>query len=163
MSATDWLSGVGDLAIGAGTVFAAVVGVGTFRQQSRSSQRDQWWSRVQWALARALDGTDPDGSAAGLAMLTVLVTDRRADAADARMLESAWTPILAGSRTSYLLGGSPEAPSAAGDQARASDPRSIAAATPVERAAAALRVATDAKQGRASPQWVRDIAGPPSG
>jgi hypothetical protein len=166
------LSGYATLAT---AVVAAVVGLGTLQERSRSDRRDQWWQRVQWALDRALDGQDQDVATAGISMLEVLARSPHTDADDARMLEAAWEPVLertrrrreAGGVLTFRVGPAGERPMTGRRQEPEHEtpqpgaPERRDGVVPVSRlevAAARLRIVTDAKQGKASPEWVERLA-----
>lgn len=168
------LSGFATLAT---AVVAAVVGLRTLQERSRSDRRDQWWQRVQWALDRALDGQDQDVATAGISVLEVLARSPHTDADDARMLEAAWEPILERTRRrreaegvlTFRVGPGGERPMTGQRQEPEVDrespepgaPKRRDGVVPVSRlevAAARLRVVTDAKQGKASPEWVARLA-----
>lgn len=166
------LSGFATLAT---AVVAAVVGLRTLQERSSSDRRDQWWQRVQWALDRALDGQDQDVATAGISMLEVLARSPHTDADDARMLEAAWEPILERTRRRREaqgvltfrvrpggegpMTGQRQQPEQEGPGPDAPERRDgVVPVSRLEVAAARLRVVTDAKQGKASPEWVERLA-----
>lgn len=158
------LTAIGSMGTVAAAVVAAAVGLRTLRQRARADERDQWWRRVEWALARILDSRNQGDVAAGLSMLEVLLSDPETDAQDARMLEAAWAPLLdtVGERgrtehaQRFRISGGLAMAEAQGVAPEHAD--RVMKVSRAEVAAARLRIATDAKQGKTTPDWVRRLA-----
>jgi hypothetical protein len=117
---------------------------GSLAQKAEADMRSEWWSRAQWALDASLSG-DAIRRRMGLRIMAVLARSELAGTEETRIIEVVWQSL-------------PEAGRAPG-AARFKQP---AAAEPDERdvqvAAAQLRLITDAKLGRRTPPWVRDLA-----
>jgi hypothetical protein len=60
----------------------------TYRQRDRADRRDQWWTRAQWAIDAALDGSAPQRQLAGLKVLVQLIGSDLATAEDADLMSA---------------------------------------------------------------------------
>ncbi|HEY8295687.1 MAG TPA: hypothetical protein VIG41_10140 [Micrococcaceae bacterium] len=153
----DWwqvLAALGPLAILIAGVAAAVVGLLTLRQRSRADARAQWWSRAQWALDSALS---PDRKQAemGLRVMKVLAGSGLARSEEIEILTVAWdAPLQSAGRTfGPRASGRPspeEVPAAAADE--------DSGERGVQIAAARLRLVTDRRLEKATPEWVKSLA-----
>lgn len=153
------LAALGPLAVLLAAVIGAVVSLRTLRhraiadsatlsQQREADNRSEWWSRTQWALDSSLSA-DPRRAELGLGVLAVLADSRLASPEELEIITVAWADPLT------------LAPAAATARAReAVRPVREAASRDhgVQTAAAKLRLVTDRRLGRATPDWVRELA-----
>ena len=153
------LAALGPLAVLLAALIGAVISLHTLRQRAgadtaalaqkrEADNRSEWWNRTQWALDSSLSA-DPRRAELGLGVLAVLAESGLASPEELEIITVAWEDPLA-----RAPGGTALAPEAirAGREAVAGDRR-------VQTAAAKLRLVTDRRLGRASPDWVRDLAG----
>ncbi len=153
----DWwqvLAALSPLAILIAGVAAAVVGLLTLRQRSRADARAQWWSRTQWALDSALSH-DRKQAEMGLRVMKVLAASELARSEEIEILTVAWEGPLDSAGRTFGPRAS-ERPSPAELPAAAEDDGSGERA--VQIAAAQLRLVTDRRLEKATPDWVKSLA-----
>ncbi|MDQ6753825.1 MAG: hypothetical protein M3017_10520 [Actinomycetota bacterium] len=151
----DWwqvLAALSPPAILIAGVAAAVVGLLTLRQRSRADARAQWWSRAQWALDSALS-RDRKQAEMGLRVMKVLAGSELARSEEIEILTVAWeAPLQSAGRT---LGPRPSVRPSAKEVPDADDDSGERA---VQIAAARLRLVTDLRLEKATPEWVKSLA-----
>lgn len=144
---SEWweiLAGLSPVAVLLAAVLAFTVGLMTLRQRTRADRRSDWWDRAEWALDASMSD-DPVRMATGLNVLSVLAESELASAEEIEILTAAWQEPLA---------------EAAPEGGRAGVRGGVPTRTDrsVHIAAARLRKVTDKRLGRATPEWVRDLA-----
>jgi hypothetical protein len=128
------LAALGPLAVLLGTGIAAFVGWRTLRQKAGADNRAEWWKRTQWALDSSYSGDKKRGTV-GLKVLKVLGESELAGPGELAVLETAWEKPLKDAEEKISVG------------ERA-----------MEIAAAQLRLVTDRRLGKVTPDWVKALA-----
>ena len=118
-------------------------------QKREADNRSEWWNRTQWALDSSLSA-DPRRAELGLGVLAVLAESGLASPEELEIITVAWEDPLT---LAPAPAGTALAPEGVrpGREAVSTDRR-------VKAAAAKLRLVTDRRLGRASPDWVKDLA-----
>jgi hypothetical protein len=171
------LAALGPVAILLAALITGVLAWINLRHRREAEQRSEWWSRAQWALDAAISG-DPKRQQQGLALLRHLNDSELAGVEESAILENAWSVILgekgsidprdkvrddkqpmnqhreSGMSTKNVNKDQPERgensiPERRGDEER------------VRILAARLRMSTDRKQNKPTPEWVRNLADRP--
>lgn len=160
---TEWwqvLAALGPLAVLLAALIGAAISLRTLQQraaadaaalaqQREADNRSEWWNRAQWALDSSLSA-EPRRAELGLGILAVLAESGLASPEELGIITVAWAdPLdLAAARPTLV----PPSGSAAPGRGGASlDPG-------VQSAAARLRLVTDRRLGRSTPDWVRELA-----
>jgi hypothetical protein len=174
------LAALGPLAILFGALLAAVISWRTLRQRTaaddlalaqkrEADSRAEWWKRTQWAIDSSLS-SDPDRARVGLGLMEVLA-GTAPGAEEVRIVTVAWEDPLeiAALRfaregiapvTPVRESGTGSAPDRERDGTRRkSSHRPASFDGGVQIAAARLRLVTDRRLGRATPEWIRELAG----
>ena len=159
------LAALGPLAVLLAALIGAVISLHTLRQRAdadtaalaqkrEADNRSEWWNRTQWALDSSLSA-DPRRAELGLGVLAVLAESGLASPEELEIITVAWEDPL----TLALLG----APAATALAPEGTTPGREAASRDrsVQTAAAKLRLVTDRRLGRATPDWVKDLAAGP--
>lgn len=146
-------------------VIAGLIALAALRQRRRADNQSEWWRRAQWGLDASFDQR-PERRAMGLAVLEVLAGSGLATSEELRIIEAAWREPLAEAEAALeaaATGEEPFGPSAAAARGRSVDsPAAISAANQrVKVRAARLRLVTDPRLGKSTPQWVKDLARTP--
>ncbi|MEC5192987.1 MULTISPECIES: hypothetical protein [unclassified Arthrobacter] len=136
------LAALGPLAVLVSAAIAAVIGINTLKQKSVADNRAEWWKRAQWALDAVHSGNKKQ-AAVGLKVLRVLGESELAGAGELAVLEAAWQGHGAHAPAPPNV----LAPGAADGDLRA-----------VWIAAAQLRLVTDQRLNKQTPEWVRTLA-----
>lgn len=153
------LAALGPLAVLLAAVIGAVISLRTLRQRAvadtaalaqkrEADNRGEWWNRTQWALDSSLSA-DPRRAELGLGVLAVLADSGLASPEELEIITVAWEEPL----TLALPPATALAPEAIrpGREAASRD-------RGVQTAAAKLRLVTDRRLGRATPDWVKELA-----
>lgn len=146
--AWDVLASLGPLAILLAALIAAFIGWRSMQTQAEANRRAQWWERAEWALDASM-AAHLDRRVVGLGVLALLAESSLAGEEEARILQVASNDSLA-QKVTALEGVEAKQPSAG-----------VSGATEDERVmaeAANLRVVTDRKLGRQTPEWIVDLA-----
>lgn len=154
------LAALGPLAVLLAAVIGAVISLRTLTQraaadtaalaqQREADNRSEWWIRTQWALDSSLSA-DPRRAELGLGILAVLAGSALASPEELEIITAAWADPL-----DRALARPAIAP-----PSEAADPRHRAASRDpgVQIAAAKLRLVTDRRLGRSTPEGVKDLA-----
>ena len=154
------LAALGPLAVLLAALIGAVISLHTLRQRAgadtaalaqkrEADNRSEWWNRTQWALDSSLSA-DPRRAEVGLGVLAVLAESGLASPEELEIITVAWEDPLT---LAPAPAGTALAPEGVrpGREAVSTDRR-------VKAAAAKLRLVTDRRLGRASPDWVKDLA-----
>ena len=154
------LAALGPLAVLIAAVIGAAVSLRTLKhraaadtaalaQQREADNRSEWWNRTQWAVDGALS-EDPRRAELGLGVMAVLADSGLAGPEELQILTAAWQdPLdLAPARPAIVP---PSEAALRGHRAASRDPG-------VQSAAARLRLVTDRRLGRPTPDWVRELA-----
>jgi hypothetical protein len=154
------LAALGPLAVLLAAVIGAVISLRTLKQRAvadtaslaqkrEADNRSEWWNRTQWALDSSLSA-DPRRAELGLGVLAVLAESGLASPEELEIITVAWEEPLTLALPPAATALAPEAigPGREG----ASRDRSV------QTAAAKLRLVTDRRLGRATPDWVKDLA-----
>ena len=142
------LASLGPLAILLAALIAAFIGWRSMQTQAEANRRAQWWERAEWALDASM-AADLDRRVVGLGVLALLAESSLAGEEEARILQVASNDSLA-QKVTALEGVEAKRPSARVSGAP-EDERVMAGA-------AKLRVVTDRKLGRQTPEWIVDLA-----
>jgi hypothetical protein len=118
-------------------------------QQREADNRSEWWNRTQWALDSSLS-SDPRRAELGLGVLAVLADSGLASPEELEIITVAWTDPLDRAPAQPTVVPPAEA-AVPGYRAASRDPG-------VQVAAANLRLVTDRRLGRSTPDWVKDLA-----
>ncbi|KQN95086.1 hypothetical protein [Arthrobacter sp. Leaf69] len=141
------LAALGPLAVLFGAGIAGFIGWNTLKQKSVADNRAEWWKRTQWALDAVYSGDTKRGTV-GLKVLCVLGESELAGSGELAVLEAAWEePLNAAERQLAVEGRTARAPGAVDKDERA-----------MEVAAARLRLLTDQRLGKPTPEWVTTLA-----
>jgi hypothetical protein len=140
------VSALGPALVLAGAVFGAVLAA---LISWRSSRRDRWWTKTQWAIERVHCSSSHEQDL-GIAMLGVLV-DQAPSREESALIGEAMEPILA------------RFPARADDEDVADyrlteEERRVIAVTPTEKRAAQVRVKADQRSGRETPTFIKAVA-----
>lgn len=140
------LAALGPLAVLLGAGIAGFIGWRTLRQKASADNRAEWWRRTQWALDAVYSGDKKRGTV-GLKVLKVLGESDLAGPGELAVLEAAWEkPLAEVERMVAHAAASPEAEVA---------PETVDANEhAMEIAAAQLRLVTDRRLGKITPEWV---------
>jgi hypothetical protein len=157
-SPAEWwqvLAALGPLAVLLAAAIGAAVSLRTLTQRAALAQqreadnRSEWWNRAQWALDSALSA-DPRRTELGLGVLAVLADSGLASPEDLKIITVAWQDPLHRAPAQPSIVPQSEA-AVPGYRAASRDPG-------VQVAAANLRLVTDRRLGRSTPDWVKDLA-----
>ena len=141
------LAALGPLAVLLGAGIAGFIGWSTLQQRAVADNRAEWWKRTQWALDAVYSG-DKKRATVGLKVLWVLGESELAGKGELAVLEAAWEePLNAAERQLAVEGVTARAPGAVDKYERA-----------MEIAAARLRMLTDRRLGKQTPEWVTTLA-----
>ncbi|MGY2746618.1 hypothetical protein ACQCSU_01420 [Pseudarthrobacter sp. O4] len=172
------LAALGPLAVLLGAALAALIGWNTLRQRtaadaraltqkSEADNRSEWWKRTQWALDAILSGDKKRGTV-GLKVLGVLGESPLAGFGELAVLEAAWKKPLAGAEQKLVAqqrqDEEPSHSSAESAQGELvwNEPAGAPDVDEDERAmqiaAAQLRIVTDRRLGKPTPEWVTELA-----
>ena len=154
------LAALGPLAVLLAAVIGAVISLRSLQQraaadtaalaqQREADNRSEWWHRAQWALDSSLSA-DPRRAELGLGVLAVLADSALASPEELEIITVAWEDPLdrAPARPTALP---PSEAAASGQRAASHD-------AGVQSAAARLRLVTDRRLGRTTPEWVGELA-----
>lgn len=154
------LAALGPLAVLLAAVIGAVISLRTLQQRAaadtaalaqrrEADNRSEWWHRTQWALDSSL-AADPRRAELGLGVLAVLADSGLASPEELKIITVAWADPLdrAPARPTIVP---PSEAAVPGHRAASRDPG-------VQGAAARLRLVTDRRLGRTTPEWVRELA-----
>jgi hypothetical protein len=146
--AWDVLASLGPLAILLAALIAAFIGWRSMQTQAEANRRAQWWERAEWALDASM-ASDLDRRVVGLGVLALLAESYLAGEEEARILQVASNDSLVQKVTAL-------------EDVEAKQPSTRISGTPenerVMTGAAKLRVVTDRKLGRRTPEWIVDLA-----
>jgi hypothetical protein len=143
-------------------VIAGLIALAALRQRRRADNQSEWWRRAQWGLDAAFDPR-PERRAMGLAVLEVLSGSGLATSEELRIIEAAWREPLAEAEAALEAAASGEEPFPPSAAARgwSADSPAASADERVKVRAARLRLVTDPRLGKSTPQWVKDLARTP--
>lgn len=127
-------------------VVAGLIAGAALWQKRRADNRAEWWRRAQWGVDASFD-PDPGRQAMGLAVLEVLATSKLATKEELKIVEEAWQGPL----WEVEAAARPERVQAV--PIRADERGKIRAAR--------LRLVTDRRLGKVTPEWVKDLAKEP--
>ena len=155
------LAALGPLAVLLAAVIGAVISLRTLRQRAaadtaalaqkrEADNRSEWWNRTEWALDSSLSA-DPRRVELGLGVLAVLAESGLASPEELEIITVAWEDPL-------TLALPPAAATALAPDAIRPGREAASRDRSVQTAAAKLRLVTDRRLGRATPDWVRDLA-----
>ncbi|MET1066295.1 MAG: hypothetical protein ABWX85_15185 [Arthrobacter sp.] len=154
------LAALGPLAVLLAALIGALISLRTLKeraaadtaalaQKREADNRSEWWNRTQWALDSSLSA-DPPRAELGLAVLAVLAESGLATPEELEIITVAWEdPLTFAPAHPGLVPPSEEA--APAHRPASGDRR-------VQTAAARLRLVTDRRLGRATPEWVKELA-----
>ncbi|HSN35017.1 MAG TPA: hypothetical protein VLT34_01575 [Arthrobacter sp.] len=154
------LAALGPLAVLIAAVIGAIISLRTLQQraaadsaalaqQREADNRSEWWLRTQWALESSLSA-EPRRAQLGLGIMEVLAGSGLASPEELEIVTVAWQdPLESAPERPIML--PPSEAAARGGRAAAGDHG-------VQIAAAKLRLVTDRRLGRATPDWVRELA-----
>lgn len=154
------LAALGPLAVLLAAVIGAVISLRTLQQRAaadtaglaqkrEADNRSEWWHRTQWALDSSLSD-DPRRAELGLGVLAVLAESGLASPEELEIITVAWEEPLDRAPARPTIVPPPEA-AVPGHRAASRD-------RGVQLAAAKLRLVTDRRLGRSTPDWVRELA-----
>lgn len=150
----DWwqiFAVLGPLAVLLGAGIAGVIGWLTLRQKAWADNQAEWWRRTQWALDSVYSG-DKKRGAVGLKVLKVLGESELAGPGELAVLVAAWeTPRDEAERMSVRAAASCESEAEASEIVDTGE-------RAMEIAAAQLRLVTDRRLGKITPEWVKSLA-----
>ncbi len=136
------LAGLSPVAVLLAAVLAFTIGLMTLRQRTRADMRAEWWKRAEWALDASMSA-QPVRSETGLNVLGVLADSELALDEEIEILAVAWKEPLENAEQTV--------------RARAPQSEHAPGSNAVMAAAARLRIVTDGRLGRDTPQWVKDL------
>ncbi|MDR7080774.1 hypothetical protein J2X01_000043 [Arthrobacter ginsengisoli] len=154
------LAALGPLAVLIAALIGAVISLRTLNQraaadtaalaqQREADNRSEWWHRTQWALDSSLSA-DPNRAELGLGIMAVQAESELASPEELEIITVAWVDPLDRAPARPTIVPAPEA-AAPGNRAASRD-------RGVQIAAAKLRLVTDRRLGRATPDWVKELA-----
>ncbi|QTG79439.1 hypothetical protein [Arthrobacter crystallopoietes] len=139
---SEWwnvLEALGPLATLLAAAVAGFIAWQALKERALADRRAEWWSRAQWALDASLSA-DMERKATGLGVLALLAKSHLATDEEIEILATAAIRPL---QEAALPAALPQ---------RASEDHCV------KTNAARLCVTTDRRLGRATPQWVSDLA-----
>lgn len=148
------LAALGPLAVLVGAGIAGFIGWNTLKQKSVADNRAEWWKRTQWALDSIYAGNKKRGTV-GLKVLRVLGESELAGTGELAVLEAAWEDPLNEAERKFAVENLTAHARAPGEKRATADEDERA----MEIAAAQLRLVTDRRLGKQSPEWVKTLAG----